>query len=84
MNEKEKDKARIYAEKHPEKKTFMQKMLEQQAALDAQNGGSTVNSGEKKSRSEQNKANRDAINDARRRMAEKYGDLYEESKDSEN
>ncbi|MBQ9139904.1 MAG: YidC/Oxa1 family membrane protein insertase [Ruminococcus sp.] len=84
MNEKEKEKARIYAEKHPEKKTFMQKMLEQQAALDAQNGGSTVNSGEKKSRSEQNKANRDAINDARRRMAEKYGDLYEESKDSEN
>lgn len=84
MNEKEKEKARIYAEKHPEKKTFMQKMLEQQAALEAQNGGSTVNSGEKKSRSEQNKANRDAINDARRRMAEKYGDLYEDSKDSEN
>ena len=84
MNEREKEKARIYAEKHPEKKTFMQKMLEQQAALEAQNGGSTVNSGEKKSRSEQNKANRDAINDARRRMAEKYGDLYEDSKDSEN
>ena len=84
MNERDKEKARIYAEKHPEKKTFMQKMLEQQAALEAQNGGSTVNSGEKKSRSEQNKANRDAINDARRRMAEKYGDLYEDSKDSEN
>lgn len=78
MNEKEKEKARIYAEKHPEKKTFMQKMLEQQAALENQNGG-TSNLGEKKSRSEQNKANRNAINDARRRMAEKYGDIYDES-----
>ena len=78
MNEKEKEKARIYAEKHPEKKTFMQKMLEQQAALENQNGG-TSNSGEKMSRSEQNKANRNAINDARRRMAEKYGDIYDES-----
>lgn len=79
MNEKEKEKARIYAEKHPEKKTFMQRMLEQQAALEAQNGGSSANNGEKKSRSEQNKANRNAINDARRRMAEKYGDIYDES-----
>jgi YidC/Oxa1 family membrane protein insertase len=78
MNEKEKEKARIYAEKHPEKKTFMQRMLEQQAALENQNGG-TSNSGEKMSRSEQNKVNRNAINDARRRMAEKYGDIYDES-----
>lgn len=84
MNEKEKEKARIYAEKHPEKKTFMQRMLEQQAALEAQNGGTIVDSGEKKSRSEQNKANRDAINDARRRMAEKYGDIYDDSVSDED
>lgn len=81
INEKEKEKARIYAEKHPEKKTFMQRMLEQQAALEAQNGGSV--SGEKKSRSEQNKANRDAIKDARRRMADKYGDIYDDNNDNE-
>lgn len=82
INEKEKEKARIYAEKHPEKKTFMQRMLEQQAALEQQqNGGSAPVSkpnGEKLSRSEQNKYNRDAINDARRRMAEKYGDVYDD------
>ncbi len=78
MNEKEKEKARIYAEKHPEKKTFMQRMLEQQAALEQSNGSSYSNNNEKKSRSEQNKANRDAINEARRRMAEKYGDVYDD------
>lgn len=85
INEKEKEKARIYAEKHPEKKTFMQRMLEQQAALEAQNGGGQrTASGEKMSRSEQNKVNRDAIKDARRRMAEKYGDLYDDNNDNED
>lgn len=83
MNEKEKEKARIYAEKHPEKKTFMQRMLEQQQALEQQNGTSDrKENGEKVSRSEQNKQNRDAINDARRRMAEKYGDIYNDSDDN--
>ncbi len=84
INEKEKEKARIYAEKHPEKKTFMQRMLEQQAALEAQNGGTGNSSHEKLSRSEQNKINRDAIKDARRRMADKYGDLYDDSNDNED
>lgn len=85
INEKEKEKARIYAEKHPEKKTFMQKMLEQQAALEQQSGGSgTKPNGEKMSRSEQNKANRDAIREARRRMAEKYGDAYDENDDNDD
>lgn len=84
MNEKEKEKARIYAEKHPEKKTFMQRMLEQQAALEQQNGTSVNNSGEKLSRSEQNKQNRDSINEARRKMAEKYGDIYDESSESDD
>ena len=59
-------------------KTFMQKMLEQQAELDKQQSN-----GEKKSRSEQNKANRDKINEARKRMAEKYGDQYDEDNDEE-
>lgn len=83
INEKEKEKARIYAEKHPEKKTFMQKMLEQQAAMEQQNGAAsrTNANGEKVSRSEQNKMNRDALNEARKRMAEKYGDSYDENEE---
>lgn len=82
INEKEKEKARIYAEKHPEKKTFMQRMLEQQQALEQQqNGGVTRTdaNGAKISRSEMNKYNRDRINEARKRMAEKYGDVYEDN-----
>lgn len=81
--EKEKEKARIYAEKHPEKKTFMQKVMEQQAALNEQNG-SAGGSGGKISRSEQNKQNRDKLKEARKRMAEKYGDDYDESDDDED
>ena len=85
INEKEKEKARIYAEKHPEKKTLMQKLLEQQAALEQQqNGGSSASGkkgGGKISRSEMNKVNRDKIAEARRRMAEKYGDEYMDGDD---
>ena len=85
INEKEKEKARIYAEKHPNKKSFMQKMMEQQAALDQQNGGSSA-SGKSKgiSRSEQSKQNRDKLKEARRRMAEKYGDSYDDHNDEED
>ena len=80
INEKEKEKARIYAEKHPEKKTFMQRMLEQQQALEQQqNGGRPVGENGKISRSEMNKYNRDRINEARKRMAEKYGDVYDDN-----
>lgn len=81
INEKEKEKARIYAEKHPEKKTFMQRMLEQQELANQQNSvknGKKPN-GEKISRSEMNKYNRDKIKEARKRMAEKYGDIYDEN-----
>lgn len=81
INEKEKEKARIYAEKHPDKKTFMQRMLEASAEQGQYNNNSGVNpdkNGEKMSRSEQSKANRDALKDARKRMAEKYGDDYDE------
>ena len=88
INEKEKEKARIYAEKHPEKKTFMQKMMEQQALYDQQQNGSglprTGAGGEKLSRSEANKQNRERINEARRRMAEKYGDVYDENESDDD
>ncbi|MDE6092871.1 MAG: YidC/Oxa1 family membrane protein insertase [Ruminococcus sp.] len=85
INEKEKEKARIYAEKHPEKKTFMQRMLEQQAALEQQQNGNSgsKNSSGKVSRSEMNKQNRDKIKEARKRMAEKYGEVYDENDDGE-
>ena len=85
INEKEKEKARIYAEKHPEKKTFMQRMLEQQEAVNQQKSGNNGKNskGDKISRSEMNKVNRDKINDARKRMAEKYGDIYEDSDDKD-
>ena len=85
INEKEKEKARIYAEKHPNKKTLMQKMMEQQAALDQQNSSSS-SSGKSKgvSRSEQNKQNRDKLKEARRRMAEKYGDSYDDDDNDED
>jgi YidC/Oxa1 family membrane protein insertase len=81
INEKEKEKARIYAEKHPEKKTFMQRMLEQQELANQQNSGKNGKkpNGEKASRSEMNKYNRDKIKEARKRMAEKYGDVYDDN-----
>ena len=84
VNEKEKEKARIYAEKHPNKKSFMQKMMEQQAALEQQNSGSS-SSGKSNglSRSEQNKQNRDKLKEARKRMAEKYGDSYDDNDDED-
>lgn len=84
INEKEKEKARIYAEKHPEKKSFMQKMLEQQQLMEQQqNGGRPVNENGKVSRSEMNKYNRERINEARKRMAEKYGDVYDDNNDED-
>ncbi|MDE5855077.1 MAG: YidC/Oxa1 family membrane protein insertase [Ruminococcus sp.] len=81
INKKEKEKARIYAEKHPEKKTFMQRMLEASAeqGQNSYSGANIDKNGEKMSRSEQNKANRDTLKDARKRMAEKYGDDYDEN-----
>ncbi|MBQ8296587.1 MAG: membrane protein insertase YidC [Ruminococcus sp.] len=79
LNEKAKEKAKKKAAKHPERKTFMQKMLEQQQLLEQQQNGSvpTKADGSKASRSEMNKYNRDRLNDARKRMAEKYGDEYD-------
>lgn len=80
INDKEKEKARIYAEKHPEKKTFMQRMMEQAAMAEQMQGGSApTGTGEKLSRSEQSKADREKLKEARKRMAEKYGDDYDDS-----
>lgn len=83
INEKEKEKAKIYAKKHPEKKTFMQRMMEQQEMLDKQNDAMRrgASGDEKASRSEINKYNRDKIKEARKRMAEKYGEIYDENDD---
>jgi YidC/Oxa1 family membrane protein insertase len=84
INEKEKIKARKKAEKHPERKSFMQKMIEQQQMAEQMNNNTPVKSdGSKISRSEINKYNRERINEARKRMAEKYGDDYTESNDDE-
>ena len=86
INEKEKEKARIYAEKHPNKKSFMQKMMEQQSALNEQKNNSASSSGKNSglSRSEQNKQNREKLKEARKRMAEKYGDSYDDDNDEED
>jgi len=86
VNEKAKEKAKRKAAKHHERKTFMQKMLEQQQLLEQQkNGGSAVdrNGDGKISRSEMNKYNRDRINEARKRMAEKYGDEFDDNVDED-
>jgi len=85
INEKEKRKAQLYAEKHPGKKTFMQRLMEQQAELERQQNESQKkdDNGNKISRSEMNKQNYDRIKEARRRMAEKYGDEYDEKDNDE-
>lgn len=79
LNEIEKEKAKKYAEKHPEKKNFMQRMMEQQELLNQQQNGGASKKKEGVSRKEMNKYNRDKIEEARRRMAEKYGDIYDDS-----
>ena len=61
----------------PIKRTFMQKLMEQ-AELQQQ-AANNNNDGEKISRSESNKQNHDRIAEARKRMAEKYGDEYNEN-----
>lgn len=72
-------------EKNKDKKPgFMQRMMEQQQELLAQQNGTASASNSAKSakgdfsKSEMNEMNRKAINEARKRMAEKYGDEYTE------
>lgn len=107
MIEKDREKAKKYAEVNGGKKTFMQKMLEQQQAVQAMENERRQNvydeNGKKLSKSEANNYNRMKINEARekinqkyfdedyipnaeeealieearKRIAEKYGDIYE-------
>lgn len=76
--EKDRQKAKKYAEVNGGKKTFMQKMLEQQQAIEAeqQKQRQTIydENGRKLSRNEINNYNRQKINDAREKMNEKYSD----------
>lgn len=75
---KDKEKAKKYAEVNGGKKTFMQKMLEQQQAMQAEEieRRNTVydENGKKLSRSEINNYNRQLINDAREKMSKKYSE----------
>ncbi len=72
-------------EKNKDKKPgFMQRLMEQQQEMLAQQNGNSPASNTVKSskgdysKSELNEINRKAINEARKRMAEKYGDEYSE------
>ena len=77
-------------EKNKNKKPgLMQRMMDQQAEMlkqqeQAKKGGRADYNAETEgmSKSERNKYNRELINEARKRMAEKYGDEYRED-DSE-
>ncbi|MGN0613600.1 MAG: YidC/Oxa1 family membrane protein insertase [Porcipelethomonas sp.] len=78
-------------EKNKNKKPgFMQRMLDQQAQLnqqakDAQGAGRADynQATENMSKSERNKYNRDLIKEARKRIAEKYGEEYVDDEDEE-
>ena len=83
MNEKEKKKALEYAKKHPEKKSFMQRMMEQAAEQNGTAAPANKNNNGKISRSEKAKQDREALNAARKRYAEKYGDEYDDADDND-
>ena len=84
------ERLKVIAEKDKEKKKnkkpgFMQKMMDQQAAMlaqqeEAKKAGRHDYSAETEgmSKSEKQIYNRQLINEARKRMAEKYGDEYKE------
>lgn len=77
----EKERARVKENKKNNKQSFMDKMLKQQQAMNNNNNGKskpyqTYDQKEKLSRSEQNEINKQIIKEARKRMAEKYGDEY--------
>ena len=81
---KEKEKAKN------KKPGLMQKMLEQQELLNQQNAGTQITASNRArysdeteglSRSELNAYNRELLKEARRKMAEKYGDELSDDKD---
>lgn len=74
--------AKIKEKNKGKKPTMMQRMLEQQNQLNQQSGGSRPNYNadtEGMSRAEKQNYNRKLINEARKRMAEKYGEEYNEN-----
>lgn len=79
--------AKIKESNKNKKPTMMQRMLEQQNEMMKQGGGSyrpDYNADtEKMSRSEKQNYNRKLINEARKRMAEKYGEVYDENDDED-
>jgi len=82
-SEKILDKERTKAQnnKKNNKMSFIDKMVEQQNAMNSSNNGKskphqTYDQKDKLSRAEQNELNKQLIKDARKRMAEKYGDEY--------
>ncbi|MGN0622103.1 MAG: YidC/Oxa1 family membrane protein insertase [Porcipelethomonas sp.] len=84
ISEREKEKSKN------KKPGFMQKMMDQQAAMlaqqeEAKKAGRHDYSAETEgmSKSERQAYNRQLINEARKRMAEKYGDEYSEENDDE-
>ncbi len=90
------ERLKVIAEKDKEKKKnkkpgFMQKMMDQQAAMlaqqeEAKKAGRHDYSAETEgmSKSEKQIYNRQLINEARKRMAEKYGDEYKEDNGEDN
>jgi YidC/Oxa1 family membrane protein insertase len=80
-----KESAKVKEKRKNNKQSFMDKMVEQQKVMNGSNDGNsnskpyqTYDQREKLSRSEQNELNKKIINEARKRMAEKYGDEYKE------
>ncbi len=84
--------AKIKEKNKNKKPGFMQRMMDQQSqmtqqAKDAQSAGRAdyIAATENMSKSEKNKYNRELLNEARKRMAEKYGEEYVEAdEDSDN
>ncbi len=80
--------ARLKEKKKNKKPGFMQRMMDQQAQMQqqaqdaAKAGRADYNAAtENMSKNEKNKYNRELIKEARRRMAEKYGEEYEDLED---
>lgn len=77
----EQERAKVQANRRNNKQSFMDKLVEQQKAMNNANNGNskprqTYDQKDKLSRSEMNEVNKQIIKEARKRMAEKYGDDY--------
>lgn len=80
----EQEREKVQANRRNNKQSFMDKLVEQQQAMNNANGNNngkskphqTYDQKDKLSRSEMNELNKQIIKEARKRMAEKYGDEY--------